>query len=75
MDFIFDQFVEVTEETGKKNYISLASIEVIIPKSIDTCDIWLKNNCYIAGAKIPARVLVEMIGQKRREAQKMLFRK
>lgn len=73
MDFIFDQFVELkTPDMMKTHYISMSSIIAVHPREIDTCDVRLIDGTVLVEAQIPARVLVEKIGQRRKEAQRLL---
>ncbi len=72
MDFIFDQFIELESKDGTKTYASMAGINAIVPESIDTCSVWLRGGGVIAGVKMPARVLVQKIAQRRQEAQKLI---
>lgn len=71
MDFIFDQFVELT--TGKKTfYVAMSSITIVEPVEVDTCDVYWSGGGVISGVKMPARVLIQKIAQRRQEAQRLL---
>lgn len=73
MDFIFDQFVELkAPDMMKTHYVSMASIIAVHPREIDTCDVRLIDGTVLVEAQIPARVLVQKIGQRRQEAQRLL---
>lgn len=70
MDFIFDQFVELS--TGKKKfYVAMSDIAIVEPVEVDTCDVYWRGGV-ITGVKMPARVLVQKIAQRRQEAQRLL---
>lgn len=71
MDFIFDQFVELT--TGKKTfYVAMSDIAIVEPVEVDTCDVYWRGGGVITGVKMPARVLIQKIAQRRQEAQRLL---
>lgn len=71
MDFIFDQFVELT--TGKKTfYVAMSSITIVEPVEVDTCDVYWSGGGVISGVKMPARVLIQKIAQRRQGGQKFL---
>ena len=71
MDFIFDQFVELECTDGSKYYVTMASISTVKPVTVDTCNVWCLNG-HITNVKMPARVLVQKIAQRRQEAQRLL---
>lgn len=73
MDFIFDKFVELECYDANKYYVSMANIISVHPRTVDLCDVRLSDGGVINAVKMPARVLVEKIGQRRREAQKMFL--
>ena len=73
MDFIIDQFVELECTDGNKYYVTMSSISTIKPVTVDTCNVWCLNG-HIVNVKMPARVLVQKIAQRRQEGQKLLIR-
>lgn len=72
MDFIFDQFVELETETGLKFYVSMGAITCVQPEAVDKCNVYCAGFGSIYNVKMPARVLVQKIAQRRQEAQRLL---
>lgn len=72
MDFIFDRFVELECYDGNKYYVSMANIISVNTRTVDLCDVRLSDGDGINAVKMPARVLVQKIAQRRQEAQKLL---
>ena len=74
MDFIFDQFVELETESGLKFYVSMGAITCVEPEAVDKCNVYCAGFGNIFNVKMPARVLIQKIAQRRQEGQKLLIR-
>lgn len=72
MDFIFDQFVELETESGLKFYVSMGAITCVEPEAVDKCNVYCAGFGNIFNVKVPARVLIQKIAQRRLEAQRLL---
>ena len=71
MDFIFDQFVELKTKNGSV-YVTMSSIIMVEPVEVDKCDVGFTTGGYLRDVQVPARVLIQKIGQRRQEAQRLL---
>lgn len=72
MDFIFDRFIELKDDEDTSWFVSMSSITVIEPVEVDTCNVHITDGLYIKGVRMPARVLIGHIAQRRQEAQKLI---
>ena len=72
MDFIFDQFVELKSDDGGVRFIPMSKICCVEVSEVDKCNVLLDGGTYICDVQVPARVLVQKIGQRRQEAQRLL---
>lgn len=72
MDFIFDRFIELKDGEGSSWFVTASSITVIEPVEVDTCNVHIIDGLYIKGVRMPARVLIGHIAQRRQEGQKLL---
>ena len=74
MDFIFDQFVELKSDDGGVRFVPMSKICCVEVSEVDKCNVLTDTGAYICDVQIPARVLVQKIGQRRQEAQRLLSR-
>ena len=72
MDFIFDQFVELKSDNGGVRFIPMSKICCVEVSEVDKCNVLTDTGAYICDVQMPARVLVQKIGQRRQEAQRLL---
>lgn len=72
MDFIFDQFVELKSDDGGVRFVPMSKISCVEVSEVDKCNVLLDEGTYIVDVQVPARVLVQKIGQRRQEAQRLL---
>ena len=72
MDFIFDQFIELDTDAGLKFYVSMGAITCVEPEAVDKCNVYCAGFENIFNVKMPARVLIQKIAQRRQEGQRLL---
>ena len=72
MDFIFDQFMELKSDDGGVRFVPMSKISCVEVSEVDKCNVLLDGGAYICDVQMPARVLIQKIGQRRQEAQRLL---
>ena len=70
MDFIFDQFVELKSDDGGVIFVPMSKICCVEVSEVDKCNVFLDGGTYIYDVQMPARVLVQKIGQSRLEMRR-----
>ena len=74
MDFIFDQFMELKSDDGGVRFVPMSKISCVEVSEVDKCNVLLDGGAYICDVQMPARVLIQKIGQRRQDGQKLLLR-
>ena len=74
MDFIFDQFVELKSDDGGVRFVPMSKISCVEVSEVDKCNVLLDGGAYICDVQMPARVLIQKIGQRRQDGLKLLLR-
>ena len=73
MDFIFDQFVELKSDDGGVRFVPMSKICCVEVSEVDKCNVLTDTGAYICDVQMPARVVVQKIGQRRKEMQYEFF--
>ena len=74
MDFIFDQFVALKSDDGGIRFVPMSKISCVEVSEVDKCNVLLDGGTYICDVQMPARVLIQKIGQRRQDGLKLLLR-